>query len=254
MSKDGAIKENDSYRQIMKATSIFGGVQVFNIIISIIRSKVIAVLLGPTGMGIAGLLTSTTTLIGSLTNFGLGISSVKDIAAAHESKNELRIAKVVIVIRRLVWLTGLLGAIATFVLASWLSELSFGDTEYTIAFRWLSLTLLFNQLTSGQYVLLQGLRKLNYLAKANMIGSAFGLLVSFPLYYYFEIKGIVPALISTAIITFIVNKYFSNKVHIQKVNVTLEETKTQGYNTHLPTLAPRHTSARWTVSVARWGA
>ena len=61
-------EEQTSYRQIMKATSLFGGVQVFSIIITIIRTKFIAVLLGPLGMGIAGLLTTTTTFIGGLTN------------------------------------------------------------------------------------------------------------------------------------------------------------------------------------------
>ena len=43
-------EEQSSYRQIVKATSVFGGVQGFNILISIIRSKVVAVLLGPAGI------------------------------------------------------------------------------------------------------------------------------------------------------------------------------------------------------------
>ena len=52
-------EQQSSYRQIMKATSIFGGVQVFQIFFQVIRSKFIAVLIGPVGMGIVGLLTST---------------------------------------------------------------------------------------------------------------------------------------------------------------------------------------------------
>ena len=95
-----------SYRQIFKATSLFGGVQVFNILLSIIRSKIIAVLLGPVGMGVAGLLTSTTALVGGITNFGLGTSAVRDVAAANESGHSNRISKVVTVFRRLVWITG----------------------------------------------------------------------------------------------------------------------------------------------------
>ena len=63
-----------SYRQIMKATSIFGGVQVINIIIQIIRSKVIAVLLGTTGVGVMGLLITTISFIAKLTGFGLNTS------------------------------------------------------------------------------------------------------------------------------------------------------------------------------------
>lgn len=217
----------DSYRQIMKATSIFGGVQVFNIVISIIRSKVIAILLGPSGMGIMGLLTSTTSLISSLTNLGLGTSAVKDIAAEAQSNDPLRIAQIVIVVRRLVWVTGLVGALVTFFAAPWLSALSFGNSDYSIAFRWLSLTLLLNQLTSGEYVLLQGLRKLNLLAKANLAGSVLGLLSSLPLYYYMGIKGIVPAMILTALLTLFVVQHYSQKVEINKVNVTLKQTKIQ---------------------------
>ena len=54
------MEQKSSYRQIVKATSLFGGVQFFQIIISVIRSKFVAILLGPAGMGIVGLLTATT--------------------------------------------------------------------------------------------------------------------------------------------------------------------------------------------------
>ena len=104
------MKENQSsYRQIMKATSLFGGVQVFNIVISIIKSKAVAVLLGPAGMGISGLLMSAIGLVSTITNFRLGNSATKDIAAAHATGNQSQIAKVIGVLRRLVWITGLLG-------------------------------------------------------------------------------------------------------------------------------------------------
>jgi ABC-type branched-subunit amino acid transport system ATPase component len=56
-------EHKDSYRNVMKATSIFGGVQVFNILIAIVRSKFIALFIGPSGMGIASLLNSTLGLI-----------------------------------------------------------------------------------------------------------------------------------------------------------------------------------------------
>lgn len=102
-------EEKSSYRQIMKATSVFGGGQVFQIIIGIIRSKFIAVYLGPVGMGISGLLFSTTGIIGGLTSFGLSTSTVKDIAAAHGVGNISRLSTVAAVFKRLVWVTGLLG-------------------------------------------------------------------------------------------------------------------------------------------------
>ena len=212
----------------MKATSIFGGVQVFNIIISIGRSKILAILLGPAGIGVLGLIMSTTKLISSLTNFGLGISAVKEIAIAFELGDEKQLAKTIVIVKRWIWFTGLFGALLTILLSPILSELTFGNKDYTIAFVWLSITLLLNQLTSGSFVFLQGLRKLKYLAKANVIGAALGLSVSVPIYYYLGVKGIVPAMIFTSILGFVVAYYFTRKVKTITVPVTSKEIKQKG--------------------------
>ena len=183
----------------MKATSIFGGVQVFNIFIAIIRSKIVAVLLGPIGIGIVGLLNAVLAIISSLTNFGIGVSAVKNVAAAHGKGDEARIAIIIKVLNRVVWITGLLGMLVTIILSPWLSQLTFGNRDYTLAFILISISLLFKQLTSGQLALLQGMRKLKDLAKANLYGNALGLLIILPVYYKLGMDGIVPVIIITAL-------------------------------------------------------
>jgi O-antigen/teichoic acid export membrane protein len=223
-------EEQSSYRQMMKATSIFGGVQAFNIIISIIRSKFVAVLLGTSGMGIMGLFTSTTGIISSLTNFGLNISAVKDIASAYQTGDEKRIEIIAAVIWRLVWITGLIGLIVTAILSPWLSELSFGNKNYTLAYIWLSATLLFNQLTNGQLVVLQGLRKLNYLARANLSGSFIGLIITLPLYYIWRIDGIVPGLLGSALISLFMSWHFSRKIKFGKTILSYHQTFVESKN------------------------
>ena len=221
-------EQQSSYRQIMKATSLFGGVQFFQIIISVVRSKFVAILLGPAGMGIVGLLTSTTGLIAGLTNFGLGTSAVKNISEASATKDEQRISRVISVMRRLVWITGILGTVITFIFSPLLSQFTFGNKEYTSAFAWISITLLFSQLSTGELVLLQGLRKLQNLAKANVYGSLTGLIITIPLYYKFGIQGIVPVIIITALITLFFSWYFAKKVKIEKTTVTKEITIAEG--------------------------
>jgi O-antigen/teichoic acid export membrane protein len=212
----------------MKATSIFGGVQVIQIAIQIIKTKVVAVLIGPTGMGIYGLLDSTVGLINGITSFGLGTSAVKSISASG-ANNSKKTAIVITVLRRLVWATGLLGALATLILAPWLSQLAFGNKTYSMAFIWLAVTLLLKQLTTGQFVILQGLRKLTYLASANLIGSLAGLIIAIPLYYFWGIEAIVPVFIITALFAFFISLFFSRKITLEKVKVsklrTLAESK-----------------------------
>jgi O-antigen/teichoic acid export membrane protein len=220
--------EQSSYRQIMKATSLFGGVEVFNILIVIIRSKFIAVLLGPTGMGIAGLLLSTTNFIGGLTGFGLGTSAVRDISAANSTGDRERISTVVTVFRRLIWITGTLGMVVTLVLSPLLSRFAFGNYDYTLAFILISVILLIGQLSAGQMVLLKGMRKLQYLAKANVSGGVLGLLVSIPLYYVYGIRGIVPAIVLTALVILARSWYFSRKVKLEPVKVSRAQIVLEG--------------------------
>lgn len=222
------INKESSYKQIFKATSIFGGVQFINIIIQIIRSKAIAVLIGPSGMGIFGLITSTLALIAGMTNFGLGTSAVKEISQASASGDEEKLSKTVSVFKKLVWITGLLGFVVTLVFSPLISKLSFDNNEYTISFALVSVTLLFTQLTTAQNVLLQGLRKLNSLAKANIYAAVVSLVLTLPLYYFFKIDGIVPAIIIGAVITFIMEFSFASKIKLNKSIITFKEALKQG--------------------------
>lgn len=209
-------ESQSSYRQIMKSTAIFGGVQVFNILISILKSKLIAVLLGPAGMGITGLFNSTLELINNFVNFGLSTSAVKEVAAANSHEDDIKVSNVIISVKRIVFLTGLLGALLVFIFSKKLSLLTFNSLDYTNSFRWISISVLFTQVTSGNLVVLQGLRKIQFLATANMIGAVLGLIFSTAFYYLLGVEGIVYSIIITSVTTLSLSWFYARKVKIIK--------------------------------------
>lgn len=221
-------EDKSAYRQIMKATSIFGGVQVFQIIIGVIRSKFIAVLLGPAGMGLSGLLQAGIGMIAGLTNFGLSSSAIKNISLAQAQGDEEKVGRVIAVFRRLVWATGLLGFMVTLCLSSYLSQITFGSNNYTWAFAVLSITLLVNQISSGQGVLLRAMRQINLMVKSSILGSVIGLITTIPLYYFYGSDGIVPALIITAFTSFFLTWYFASKIYFKKVDINIKDIKIEG--------------------------
>ena len=188
-------KEKASYKSILKATSLFGGLQIYIILIQVIRSKVIAVLLGPVGVGIEGLFKSGIELVQNVVGLGLANSAVREVADAKGTNDENKISRVIFLIKKLVWLTGLLGLFIFAVLSPWLSQFTFGNQDYTVPFILLSVILLFDQICAGQKVVLQGLSKYKQLAKATAYGTTVGLLVSVPMYYFIGVDGIVPTLI-----------------------------------------------------------
>ena len=217
-----------SYRKVLNATSLFGGVQFINIILRLIRSKAIALLIGPIGMGISNLLLTTMELINGLTNLGLERSAVKDISLANTNSNPKSVAITISILKKLVWLTITVGVILMILSAPWLSEIAFGNKDYTISFRWISIALLFKQLSSSQLAILQGLRKLKSLAKANLLGNFIGLLITLPLYYYYKIDAIVPAIIIATFMSFVFTYYYSHKLDIKSVTISRKEAVSEG--------------------------
>lgn len=222
--------QKSSYRSIFKATSLFGGVKFFEIIISILKSKIVAMLIGPTGVGFNGLLASGSSLIQSATQLGLGQSAVRDVSEAYGSNNQLKINRTITTLRKLVWVTGLLGMLCMIAFSPILSKSSFGNSDYIIAFICISITLLCNQLTAGQSALLQGTRKLKLLAKSSIIGQLIGFVVCIPMYYFWGMKGVIPVMIIGSFTSLALSWYFARKVQYQPVKMSFKEVFREGGN------------------------
>ena len=138
MGETNKNKTQSSYRSLFKATSLFGGVQAYQILVQVAKSKIIALLLGPTGVGVQGLYTSATQLIQQVTSMGLSQSAVRELSEANKSGDTARVSRVLSILRRLVYLTGSLGLLAVVVFSPILSQVSFGNYGYIIPFFFLS--------------------------------------------------------------------------------------------------------------------
>lgn len=221
-------EEQQKYRQVFKATSLFGGVQFFQIILSAIKSKVMAIFLGPAGLGIARLLNTSVGLVGELSSFGLPTSSVKYISLAFMSGDEEKTYKLISILKKLLWFSGILGATILILASSLLSELFFESDQYTFSFIFVAIAVFFNQLSNGRYSILQGLRKLKQIAQANLYGSFLSLIVTAPLYYYFEKDAIVPAIILTAVINFYLSWFYIKKNKLPSFNIAPKQSIVEG--------------------------
>lgn len=224
------MKDSLSRKQIIKATGIVGGAQIFSILIGIIRTKAIAILLGPSGVGITGILQAITELVRNATSFGINFSGVKDIAEANASGNEVQIAKTVTILKRWALVTGILGMFVTIVLCVPLSKYSFGSDKYAISIALISVTLIISSVAAGQIALLQGLRYMGKMAKATLWGAVLSTVVTLPLYWWLGIDGIIPGMILTALGTVFVTWWYTRKINIVVPRLSVAETFKGGLN------------------------
>ncbi len=217
-------KAKDSYGRILKTSTLLGGSSAFNVCLSIIRTKVLAIQLGPAFFGVMGLYTSLTAMIGSVASLGLGQSAVRDIAAAVGSQDDSRIARTTCVFRRLVWVTGILGLIATLGLAYPGSAWTFGDYNHVWAIGVLSVTVLFAQLQAGQMGLLQGLRRIRDLTATSIVGGIWSTVMAIPILLWLRERGIVPFLVVVAAGQLATSWWYARRVRMSPVTLTWRET------------------------------
>ena len=213
--------ERDSYRQILKATSVFGGVQVFSIIINLIKSKVIAVFLGTEGMGIYSLLQNPVNLVSQISGLGLNSSGIRDVAQHADDKIEF--SKTVKTVQSWSRVTGLVGTIILFLMAPIISQWTFGNSAYSLDFRFLSLSVFLLAIGYENEIILKGKRRIVSVGKAGVFSAACSLLISVPLYYFFEVNGIVAVLVITNLLVFLFNHHFAKKEEVLPVKLSGRE-------------------------------
>src|SRR5258705_12491703 len=92
-AREASSADGHTYSQILKSTALIGGSSVVNIGFGIIRTKAMALFLGPGGVGLMGLYSAIADLANSLAGFGIQSSGVRQIAEAVGTGEAERIAR-----------------------------------------------------------------------------------------------------------------------------------------------------------------
>lgn len=208
-----------SVRGILKSSALIGASSVINIGVGALRTKALAVMLGPAGIGLLGAFGMILDLARNFAELGMTSSGVRQIAEAASSGDERRLAVTVLVLRRTTLLCGLLGAIVLWASSSAVSRLTFGTEEQATSISLLSFALFLSVVAGGQGALLQGTRRMRALAKVSVYGALLGTISAVAIIYFARERGIVPSLVAGAIASILLSWWHVRKV--RTVNVVL---------------------------------
>lgn len=206
-------KIDDSYFHILKYTSIFGWVQGIGILVDIVRNKLVAMILGPNGMGLISLFNSTIKLISDSTNLGIGMSAVKNIAEDFDNATPSRLSHTIRTIRSWSLITALFGMLVCIVFSPLFNHVTFSWGNHTLHFVLLSPIIALMAVTTGEMAILKGTRRLKNLATVSICNVVGALLISVPAYVYFGVKGIIPSLLGIAIFQMLITVRYSYRYY-----------------------------------------
>ena len=204
-------QRNGSYAHILKYTGLFGSVQGLGILVGLVRNKCVALLLGPSGMGLVSLFNSTVNLVSNSTNFGLPMSAVRTVSEEYGRGDTASISHSVAVVRLWCFAAAVLGTLVCLLLSPLLSWFTFSWNGHTLHFILLSPIVGLTAITGGELAILKAIRRLKNLASISIINMLTSLAVSVPVYYFFRSKAIVPLLVLLALLQMLTTIAYSYK-------------------------------------------
>ena len=201
-----------------------GGAAGIAMLLGMVRVKFAAVLIGTAGVGLNASFTAIQTLISTLAGLGLQSSAVRDIAAAVSKDDQQEIGRKVLTLRRICWLTGLVGMVTMMLLSPMISQITFGHQNYALDIAELGLIILFANLSGGQMALIQGMRRIGDIARVNVFAGILATLAGIGFYATLGLKGIVPGLVTASAAQLVLSWYFARQVSVPQVQLDIKQT------------------------------
>lgn len=169
--------------------AVIGSAQAVNILISILRMKVLAILLGPTGVGLLGIYNSLLGVVGTAAGLGMGSSGVRQIASVKGEEQELSRVRRVLLAAHLV--QGVLAMLGVWLLRAPISEWLFGDRSYATEVGLIGLAILLTMLGTAQTALLQGMRRIGDLGRVTVLSALVGTVAGLTAVWLYGEAGLV---------------------------------------------------------------
>jgi len=215
--------KSSSYGQILRSSALVGASSLVNIGVGLLRTKAMALMLGPSGFGLMGLFTAISDLATSVATMGTNSSGVRQIAERAAAGDAEKVARTATALRRMSVILGLLGAGMLLVLAEPLSVLTFGSPAEADAVALLSLAVFFACVGGGRSALIQGVRRIPELVKSSVAGALLGSVVAVAAVYAFGERGVAPALVGMSALGALAAWWYSRKTRIGTASMGLPQ-------------------------------
>ena len=202
------MSEQSSRRQILRSSAIIGGASVINIVIGLLRMKVVAVLLGPAGVGLIGILQNLVATASTISALGFGNVGTRQIAEAN-GRGDL--AGIDAARRALFWgtlLLAMLGGGLFWLLRDLLASRVLDNGQLASALGWLAVGVALTVATGSQNALLNGMRRIGDIARVSVFSSLLSTLLGIPLILWLGSEGIVWFILATPLASFVISHLY----------------------------------------------
>lgn len=206
---------NNNYKEMAKSSGIVAFVQLFQMFFSLLRNKIIAILLGSAGFGIWSLLNTFIEMVTSFSVLGLDQGGVREIAKSSESSSS--IGKCIFTFRISILICSVFFSLIIFYFSDEISIKLFNNTNYSSGIKFISIVTIFYGIAKGGYAILNGVHALKYLAKSQILSAIIGSLGSISIIFFWGEIAIPYALAIVIFSMAIITSLYVKKLEIKSI-------------------------------------
>lgn len=199
-------------KALARAIVIFGSAQVLIVISTLIRSKVAAQTVGPTGVGLTALFFTITTFIATFVSFGIASGSVQTLSSIHSSGDTQREREYISLLRSWEILSGAIGMLTMIVIAPLLCTIYFGHwRSHLMSMLLMSIVPPSVIITGIEGAILKSLRQMRRLSLSLAYAAMANVAVAVPLYVLMGWNGIPYIVAGSTLLTAMMSFYYGWK-------------------------------------------
>jgi enterobacterial common antigen flippase len=198
-------------KKIFESTLIMGASSAMVLLLDLVRVKILAVFLGPSGVGILSVLNHFHTVAVTGIGLGLGTGIVKYVSSFQHTGDEPSVQRVLSNAFSITFIVSLVAFVVSLFLGPQLSRWMLSDTRYSlfIVLYAVSFPIAVFPIITNSF--LQGLKRITSLAKINVFRGSISLLFIIPLVYFLRLQGAVLSVIIITAVHLLLNAYYLGK-------------------------------------------
>jgi len=169
--------------------AIIGSAQVINIMVSILRMKMLAIYLGPAGIGLLSIYNSLLDMMSTAAGLGMESSAVRQIASVRGEEQTLSRLRRTLLSALL--LQGVLAMVGVLLMRAPIAEWLFGSREFATDVGLIGIAILVLLLGKSQTALLQGMRQIGDLGRVTVLSALFGTVAGLAAVWLYGEAGLI---------------------------------------------------------------
>lgn len=182
-------------KTLLKISLIMSSATIINIFLNLVKTKVMALVLGTMGMGVYALLQSIYTLFTAFSGITSGGSVVRLVSEEHHKEDWKQLYRLKQVLLTTALTIGVVMALVIWVFRESITGFAFEDTTYATEVGLVGLILSFANLSAFWLAWLNGFREIKTIAKLKVYSTAVVALLTIIMVYLFEAKAVIWAVL-----------------------------------------------------------